>query len=313
MSAIKSAKDLLISHDFQSGISDGKRHPSHEFQAYAYRLAHDLNDLGNLKIYMRLAKNVERSLMEQAYSFAVDSRFENRGPIFLWKLKQIRAEVKKLRAQNSYDYKYIIKSLSTFKDKYFKAIIEKNDREFKEKKAMFHEMFACIDTALDVSDSVKQQVLFIGIDNQKLLKHFTKGHFRTSGIDVSRNTVKYVKENLNIKAKVISKEFFKNNYKEKTFDLIWIDSFWNNISEDHETEFIKELIRIKKDGACLVVGIKTSKELIQKWEVVKGKTENIDVFVKYSNLTNVLEKFERFGFKLDGKFESEGKSWLVLE
>ncbi len=312
MSAIKSAKDLLISHDFQSGISDGKRHPSHEFQAYAYRLAHDLNDLGNLKIYMRLAKSVERSLMEQAYSFAVDSRFENRGPIFLWKLKQIRAEVKKLRAQNSFDYKYISKSLAIFKNKYFKAILEKNDHEFKEKKTMFHEIFASIESSQILSDSVKHQILFIGIDSQKLLKHFIKNNFRIFGIDVSKNAVKYVKTNLNIKSNLISKEFFKNNYKEKAFDLIWIDSFWNSISEDHETEFIKELLRIRKEESCLVVGIKTSKELIQKWEVVKGKTENIDVFVKYSNVTKVLEKFERFGFKLVGKFESEGKVYCVM-
>ena len=42
------------------------------------------------EIYMKLAKTVHRSLLEKALSFVIDSKADNKGALFMWKLKELR-------------------------------------------------------------------------------------------------------------------------------------------------------------------------------------------------------------------------------
>lgn len=67
---------------------------SHEFQDYGYRLAMELNDLAHKSLYIKLAKQVERGLMERARSFVSDAQVDNKAKLFMWKLKELRAETK---------------------------------------------------------------------------------------------------------------------------------------------------------------------------------------------------------------------------
>ena len=67
---------------------------SQEFQDYAYRLAMELGDEAHKPIYMRLAKTVDRKLLEQARRFAVDSTVDRKGALFMWKLKELRGAKK---------------------------------------------------------------------------------------------------------------------------------------------------------------------------------------------------------------------------
>ncbi|HSV95226.1 MAG TPA: hypothetical protein VLH94_04645 [Spirochaetia bacterium] len=68
---------------------------SREFQDYAYRLAVELDDTAHTAIYMRLAKNTPREIIEQARLFVLGANHpNNKGKLFMWKLKQIREEMK---------------------------------------------------------------------------------------------------------------------------------------------------------------------------------------------------------------------------
>jgi len=68
---------------------------SREFQDYAYRLAVELDDTAHTAIYMRLAKNTPREIIEQARLFVLGANHpNNKGKLFMWKLKQIREEKK---------------------------------------------------------------------------------------------------------------------------------------------------------------------------------------------------------------------------
>lgn len=67
---------------------------SREFQSYGIHLAEELDDYKHRGLYIRLAKTVHRSILEKAFSFAVDSNAKNRGALFMWKLGQIRGEKK---------------------------------------------------------------------------------------------------------------------------------------------------------------------------------------------------------------------------
>jgi hypothetical protein len=66
------------------------KYVSREFQTYGLHLADTLDDYKHRSLYIKLAKTVHRSLLERALSFAIDSNADNKGALFMWKLKEIR-------------------------------------------------------------------------------------------------------------------------------------------------------------------------------------------------------------------------------
>ncbi|HKC04384.1 MAG TPA: hypothetical protein VKC54_00710 [Patescibacteria group bacterium] len=71
------------------------KYVSREFQKYAYDLALELNDLPHKSLYMKLAKTTSRGLMESARSFVKDAaNARSKGRLFMWKLKQLKEDVK---------------------------------------------------------------------------------------------------------------------------------------------------------------------------------------------------------------------------
>ncbi|HSX40411.1 MAG TPA: hypothetical protein VLF68_02255 [Candidatus Saccharimonadales bacterium] len=67
---------------------------SREFQSYGVRLAESLDDYKHKSLYIKLAKTTHRSILEKALSFAVDSNARNKGALFMWKLKELKAAKK---------------------------------------------------------------------------------------------------------------------------------------------------------------------------------------------------------------------------
>lgn len=76
-------------------IEDRDKFVSREFQKYAYDLAVELDDLAHKSLYMKLAKETPRILLEKARSFVKDAANANsKGRLFMWKLSQLKAEAK---------------------------------------------------------------------------------------------------------------------------------------------------------------------------------------------------------------------------
>jgi hypothetical protein len=76
-------------------LDDTDKYVSREFQKYAYDLAVELNDLPHKSLYMRLAKDTPRGLMESARSFVKDAQnARSKGKLFMWKLQQLKATAK---------------------------------------------------------------------------------------------------------------------------------------------------------------------------------------------------------------------------
>lgn len=76
--------------DYQ--ITEGKGYITKEFQDYGYRLALELDDLKHKSLYIKLAKQENRALLERARSFVVDAQAKNKGALFMWKLKEMKKE-----------------------------------------------------------------------------------------------------------------------------------------------------------------------------------------------------------------------------
>lgn len=96
---MKKIKDLLKQ---QQELFDEHKYVTTEYQDYGYRLALKLNDLDHKALYIKLAKEEPRALLEQALSFAVDyPNARNKAKLFMWKLKELKDERSKKPAEKS--------------------------------------------------------------------------------------------------------------------------------------------------------------------------------------------------------------------
>jgi len=55
----------------------------------------ELQDEKHKALYIKLAKETDRTFLEQARRFVIDSNADNKGALFMWKLEQM----KKLRVK----------------------------------------------------------------------------------------------------------------------------------------------------------------------------------------------------------------------
>jgi len=86
-----SLKDILAKINLQED-----KYISREFQDYGYHLAEELNDMGHKALYIKLAKELPRILLEKARNFVKDAyQVKNPARLFMWKLKELKKETKK--------------------------------------------------------------------------------------------------------------------------------------------------------------------------------------------------------------------------
>jgi len=83
---MKSLKQLLDAK--QKGETN--KFVSKEYQDWGYRLAMELGDEKHKALYIKLAKEVDRAILEQCRSFVLDSNADNLGALFMWKLKELK-------------------------------------------------------------------------------------------------------------------------------------------------------------------------------------------------------------------------------
>lgn len=63
---------------------------SREFQQYGIYLAEELGDTPRYALYIKLAKNTPRAILEEALSFVKGySSAKSKAKLFMWKLKQL--------------------------------------------------------------------------------------------------------------------------------------------------------------------------------------------------------------------------------
>jgi hypothetical protein len=82
--AMQSIKDILKNFD---PLED--KYISREYQSFGVHLSEKLADSSHKSLYIKLAKTVPRSVLDEALRFVVDSRARNKGALFMWKLKEM--------------------------------------------------------------------------------------------------------------------------------------------------------------------------------------------------------------------------------
>lgn len=75
-------------------IEDKGGYITQEFQDFGYRLANELDDLKHKSLYIKMAKTVDRNILENALSFVSDSKALSKAKLFMWKVKQLKDQNK---------------------------------------------------------------------------------------------------------------------------------------------------------------------------------------------------------------------------
>lgn len=71
---------------------DRPKNISHEFQMYGVYLAESLQDTKRYSLYIKLAKNIDRKILEEALNFTKGyTAAKSKARIFMWKLKELRS------------------------------------------------------------------------------------------------------------------------------------------------------------------------------------------------------------------------------
>ncbi len=64
---------------------------SKEFQKYGYDLAMELGDPEHKALYIKMAKEVPRPILEKARYFVKDAKARSKGRLFMWKVKELKS------------------------------------------------------------------------------------------------------------------------------------------------------------------------------------------------------------------------------
>ncbi len=68
----------------------GDHRNKYEFQAYGNRLSEEFNDPKHRSLYIKLAKSIDRTVLEKAREFVLKSEnATTKGRLFMWKLNEI--------------------------------------------------------------------------------------------------------------------------------------------------------------------------------------------------------------------------------
>jgi hypothetical protein len=85
---MKNIKDILSSKNLKRDHRN-----TYEYQAYGNRLAEELDDMKHRSLYIKLAKNENRDLLETARGYVLSSEnATTKGRLFMWKLSELKKE-----------------------------------------------------------------------------------------------------------------------------------------------------------------------------------------------------------------------------
>lgn len=83
---MQSLKSILSSWT----LGDRDKYLSREFQRYGLYLAERLGDMKHKALYIKMAKEIPREILDQALSFVQDSAARSKARLFMWKVRQLK-------------------------------------------------------------------------------------------------------------------------------------------------------------------------------------------------------------------------------
>jgi hypothetical protein len=315
MSKFKTAKDILSSHDFLESRAKSQKYVKHEFQDYAYRLAVDLGDLRHRALYMKLAKTVDRTTLEQAAAWCMDYEKEkNKGKLFMWKLAQLRAANELKLAMRNLDHEFVMQRMAKLFDAMHTAINAKQKSQLEVKQKLVVELYHMLPE--EIRRAKKLPKVLLGLGGAGIETKLWKGiDVKIQGIGISPALVRAAKT-ANSEAKIIRKPtFLKNTFDKHEFDIVWLSRLWELVPLESEVKYIKEIKRLTRREGYVFVEACLGETEQQKWSEFTIKEKSEIYFEKINTAATFETRFAAAGFKLitRGKLEEkrEGYVWQL--
>lgn len=288
-SGFKTAKDILISTDFLQGDLKAQRYVKHEFQDYAYRLASDLGDIQHKAIYMKLAKTVDRTTLEQAATFALEYFNErNKGKIFMWKLAQLREQASQRRALTNFDHDFVLDRMGKLFDELHPTLIQKQQKEFPAKKVLLENLNL-------TPNSKRSKVLCVGTGCGYDLSWWEFNGWKPEGWDISRKFIDTAKQNTGNNKLVVRKKWSQIEplkSKSQAYDVIHFQ-LWPFIPQDSEVTYLDLLTKSMSDEGKIFIEF-TNGETGQSWQELNLKNDTKFTFSKFSNPEQIIQQLKKF-------------------
>lgn len=300
MAKVKTAKDILNSTDFLEARQKAAKYISHEFQDYAFRLANDLGDIKHKGIYMKLARTVDRTLLEQAASFALGYyKEQNKGKIFMWKVQQLRRLYSQKQDMQKLDHDFVINRMSITMSELQDVYISKQKQEWDTTCIQVFNSFAqqVAVPPLNPAYPSTPKVLIIGAGYGLEAEHLASMGIKVFGIDVCKPILKRARERIAARSsllaklvKLIGKEsFLDHSYKPGYFDGIVIPTrMWQIIPLTDEQRYLQECAKLLKPCGSLLLGVNFAPQSEQGWQQFDWQEEKYIRFTK-TNLRQDLE------------------------
>lgn len=81
--------------NYKKTLAKRTKYVKNDYQAYGLQLASELDDWKNKSLYIKLAKTVDRKILDQAHYFVKDQlNIKTPYKLFMWKLKELKNKVK---------------------------------------------------------------------------------------------------------------------------------------------------------------------------------------------------------------------------
>lgn len=75
----------------ETKFKDRPKNLSKEFQVYGVYLAESLDDTKHYSLYIKMAKELDRKILEEALNFTKGYyQAKNKAKVFMWRLKQLK-------------------------------------------------------------------------------------------------------------------------------------------------------------------------------------------------------------------------------
>lgn len=304
MAKIKTAKDILFSHDFLSAREKSQRYVKHEFQDYAYRLAVDLGDITHRQIYMRLAKTEDRTMLEQAAAFALGYfKEKNKGKIFMWKLAELRANRLRKQEMQNFEVGFVQKKMGSLADELLSEYKSKQRHDLDARVDALRE-FMSLSQQLPATRK-KRQILVLGCGIGLEAEALAAMEDKVIGVDSSAGLIKLAKKNsklknLDFKYKA---DIFSHSFKPAQFAGIWCSTYWGLITQQEEENFWKLLTNLTPEQCVIYLEIVVGDKPVQSWQEFEWKEKKYIKFEKISKTSEVEKTAKYHGWKLQQGFQ----------
>jgi 2-polyprenyl-3-methyl-5-hydroxy-6-metoxy-1,4-benzoquinol methylase len=295
MAKVKSAKDILISTDFLEAREKAGRYVHHEFQDYGLRLAHDLGDLPHKLIYLKLAKTVDRTLLEQAAAFALGYFDEqNKGKLFMWKVQQLRKLYQQKKDTKNLDHEFVMAKTAEVVNALHQVYYSRYKADFESTTQELVQMIVSQYSQTATQTPDKTKILLIGVGAGLEAKALCGLGFKVQGFDISARMIKQAKVEAKAGTFVKKKHFLENVLKDKTYEMVLVHHrLWELVPLQAEPYYFNELHRLVKPNGVIYLGMGLADDEAQSWQEFTWEEETYIRFTKQNSLNKLIEKLPK--------------------